>query len=147
MRLERAKIIQRNEPADLYPVQIARNQMSWCSDTTSMHWCSQRVWIIWTFAKMLYSTFLNGNQLKKRITCELWNQGLQRDVGYLALPITPSYEYMSPNAGWGGELRGLSQWVQADTGANKKKLRRSNSIINLCVKWIREITKNYMVVW
>ncbi len=42
-------------------------------------------------------------------------RGLQRDVVYLSWPIAPSY--MSPNAGGGGELRGLSQWVQLYTGA------------------------------
>jgi hypothetical protein len=42
--------------------------------------------------------------------------GLQRDVVNLGWPIASSY--MSPNAGeggnsvLGGELRGLSQWVQ-----------------------------------
>jgi hypothetical protein len=42
-------------------------------------------------------------------------QGLQTDVVYLGWPIAPSY--MSPSAGGGGELRGLSQWVQLYTGA------------------------------
>ncbi len=42
-------------------------------------------------------------------------RGLQRDVVYLDWPIAPSY--MSPNAGGGGELRGLSQWVKLYTGA------------------------------
>ncbi len=41
--------------------------------------------------------------------------GLHRDIVYLGWPIAPSY--MSPNAGGGGELRGLSQWVQLDRGA------------------------------
>ncbi len=41
-------------------------------------------------------------------------QGLQRDV-YLGWPIAPSY--MGPNAGGGGQLRGLSHWVQLYTGA------------------------------
>ncbi len=40
--------------------------------------------------------------------------GLQGDVVYRGWPIAPSY--MNPNAG-GGELRGLSQWVQLYTGA------------------------------
>jgi len=40
---------------------------------------------------------------------------LQRDVVYPGWPIAPSY--MSPNAGGGRELRGLSQWVQLYTGA------------------------------
>jgi hypothetical protein len=41
-------------------------------------------------------------------------RGLQRDVVYLCWPIAPSY--MSPNAGgWGGEMRGLSQWVKQCT--------------------------------
>jgi hypothetical protein len=42
-------------------------------------------------------------------------RGLQRDVVYLGWPIAPSY--ISPNALGGGELRGLSQWVQLYTGA------------------------------
>jgi hypothetical protein len=42
-------------------------------------------------------------------------RGLPRDVAYLVRPIAPSY--MSPNAGGGGLLRGLSQWVQLYTGA------------------------------
>ncbi len=41
--------------------------------------------------------------------------------------------YMSPNAG-GGELRGLSQWVQRCTWS-PNKLWRSNSIF--CLWWIR----------
>ncbi len=36
-------------------------------------------------------------------------KGLQRYVVYLGWPIAPSY--MSPNAGWGGQLQGLSHWV------------------------------------
>ncbi len=36
-----------------------------------------------------------------------------KDVCYLSWPIAPSYR--SPNAGGGGELRGLSQWVQLYT--------------------------------
>jgi hypothetical protein len=43
------------------------------------------------------------------------DKGLQRDVVYLGWPIATSY--VSPNAGGGGELRGLSQWVQLYTGA------------------------------
>ncbi len=54
----------------------------------------------------------------------------QRDVVYLGWPIAPSY--MSPNAGGGGgELRGLSQWVQPGTWS-PNKLWRSNSIFDLC---------------
>jgi hypothetical protein len=45
-------------------------------------------------------------------------RGLQRDVVYLGWPIAPSF--MSPNAGEGGCcLRGLSQWVQLHTGAQR----------------------------
>ncbi len=47
--------------------------------------------------------------------CLFHPRGLQRDVVYLGWPIAPSY--MSPNAGRGGELRGLSQWVRLYTGA------------------------------
>ncbi len=42
-------------------------------------------------------------------------RGLQRDIVYLGWPIATSN--VSPNAGEGGELRGLSQWVQLYTGA------------------------------
>ncbi len=42
-------------------------------------------------------------------------RGLQRDVVYIGWPIAPSY--MSPKAGEGGELWGLSEWVQLYTGA------------------------------
>jgi hypothetical protein len=48
-------------------------------------------------------------------TSKCMNQGLQSDVVCLGWPIAPSY--MSPNAGRGGELRGLSQWVKLYTGA------------------------------
>jgi hypothetical protein len=44
-----------------------------------------------------------------------WTRGLPRDVVYLRWPIAPSY--MRPNAGGGGELQCLSQWVQLYTGA------------------------------
>ncbi len=39
----------------------------------------------------------------------VYSRGLQREVVYLGWPI--AHSYMSTNAG-GGELRGLSQWVQ-----------------------------------
>ncbi len=42
-------------------------------------------------------------------------RGLQKDVVYLGGPIAPTY--MSPNAGGGGKLQGLSQWVQLYAGA------------------------------
>ncbi len=42
---------------------------------------------------------------------------LQRDVVYLCWPIAPSY--MIPNAGEGGGLRGLSQWVQLCTSRDE----------------------------
>ncbi len=41
--------------------------------------------------------------------------GVRCKVVYLGWPIAPSY--MSPNARGGGELLGLSQWVQLYTGA------------------------------
>ncbi len=41
-------------------------------------------------------------------------RGLQRDI-YRGWPIAPSYT--GPNAGGGGQLRDLSQWVQLYTGA------------------------------
>ncbi len=44
-------------------------------------------------------------------------RGSQRDVVYLGWPIAPSY--MSPNAGGGGELRGLRQWEQLCTWSPK----------------------------
>jgi hypothetical protein len=53
-------------------------------------------------------------------------RGIQRDVVYLGWPIASSY--MSPNAGGGGELRGLSQWVQLYTGAQINL----EIIFNLC---------------
>ncbi len=43
----------------------------------------------------------------------LGSRGLQRYVVYHGWPIAPSY--MSPDAGGGGELRGLSQWVHSCT--------------------------------
>ncbi len=52
-----------------------------------------------------------------------------RDVVYLGWPIAPSY--MSPNAGGGGSLRGLSQLVQLCT-LSLYILWRSNSRFNLC---------------
>ncbi len=47
------------------------------------------------------------------LTGTLLNRDLQRDVVYLWWPIAPSY--MKPNEGGGGELRGLSHWVQLYT--------------------------------
>ncbi len=64
----------------------------------------------------------------------LWTRGSQRDVVYLGWPIAPSY--MSPMRG-GGELRGLSQWVQMYTWS-PNKLWSSNSIFNLCFERKRE---------
>jgi hypothetical protein len=55
-------------------------------------------------------------------------RGLQRDVVYLDWPI--AHSYMSPSAGRGGELRGLSQRVRA-VHMEPKQIWRSNSIINL----------------
>ncbi len=52
-------------------------------------------------------------------------------VVYLGWPIAPLY--MSPNAGGGGKLRGLTQWVQLYKWS-PNKLWRSNSIFNL---WAR----------
>ncbi len=59
---------------------------------------------------------------------KLYCQGVtKRDVVYLGWPIAPSY--VSPNAGGGGGvLRGLSQWVQLYTGAQRNLIWRSNSI-------------------
>ncbi len=54
--------------------------------------------------------------------------GLQRDVVYLRWPIEPSF--MSPNAGGGGELRGLIQWLRLYTWS-PNKLWRSDSIFYL----------------
>jgi hypothetical protein len=64
------------------------------------------------------------------VDVEAWGQGFQRDVVYLGWPIAPSY--MSPNVGGGGELRGISRWVQLCTWSPNKFLR-SNSIFNLCL--------------
>ncbi len=62
-----------------------------------------------TFVNLLVSD-------KTYIAMSVLVRGLQRDVVYLGWPIAPSY--MSPNAeGEGGELQGLSQWVQLYTGA------------------------------
>ncbi len=62
-------------------------------------------------------------------------RGSQRDVVYLGWPIAPSY--MSPNAGGGWELRGLSQWVQLFTWSPNKLWRStSNSIFSLWLKAI-----------
>ncbi len=49
--------------------------------------------------------------------------GLHRDAVYRGWPI--AHSYIIPNAGGKGELRGLRQWVQLYTGAQK------NSIFNL----------------
>ncbi len=54
------------------------------------------------------------NQIYQSVQKNL-SRGLQRDVVYLGWPKAPSH--MSPNAGAGGELRGLSQWVQLYIGA------------------------------
>ena len=58
---------------------------------------------------------LDGSSARLNKTTRPWNRVLQRDV-YLCWPIAPSY--MSPNAGGGGggELWGLTQWVQLDKG-------------------------------
>ncbi len=56
----------------------------------------------------------------------LQSRGLQRDVVYLCGPLAPSY--MSPNAGGGGKLRGLSMSTAVHRSPNK--LWRSNSIFN-----------------
>jgi hypothetical protein len=47
-------------------------------------------------------------------------EGYKLDVFYLGRPIAPSF--LGPNAGGGGELRGLSQWVQLYTGAQLHNL-------------------------
>ncbi len=58
------------------------------------------------------------------------NGRLQRDVVYLGWPIATSY--MIPNAGVrGGELRGLSQWVQLCTGTQINFGDLHYSIFNL----------------
>jgi hypothetical protein len=54
------------------------------------------------------------NQIYQSVK-KILSRGLQRDVVYLGWPKAASH--MSPYAGEGGELRGLSQWVQLYIGA------------------------------
>ncbi len=78
----------------------------------------------WTKLSLLTSQMTE----KKMRGDGLFQGGLQRDVVCLCWPIAPSY--MSPNAGRGRELRGLSQWVQLCTWS-PNKLWRPNSIFKL----------------
>ncbi len=69
------------------------------------------------WGRLFRSVFLNSavSPSVAKSRQKLKARGLQRDVVYLGWPIAPSN--MSPNAGGGGELRGLSQWVQLYTGS------------------------------
>jgi hypothetical protein len=62
--------------------------------------------------QFIHATFTVGGVVVSWIK-PLFKSGLQRDVVYLCWLIAPSYT--SPKAGGGGELRGLSQWVQLCT--------------------------------
>ncbi len=62
---------------------------------------------IWGFLSSYLSLQRKSNHLSQRIT--------KRCRHILVDQWAPSY--MSPNAGGGGEVRGLSQWVQLYTGA------------------------------
>ncbi len=62
-----------------------------------------------------YLMTFSSNTFTENSASKEAGRGLLRDVVYLGWPIAPSYA--SPNAGGGGELRGLSQWVQLYTGA------------------------------
>ncbi len=81
----------------------------------------------------LWCASVSGSSVMEQLHLVLRNlrsekiRGLQRDVVYLG-PIEPSYTY-EPICG-GGELQGLSQWVQLYTWS-PNKLWRSNSIFNL----------------
>ncbi len=61
--------------------------------------------------------------------------GLQRDVVYLGRPIAPSY--MSPNAKGGGVAGSQTMSTGTATHRSRNKLRRSNSIFNLCSDLIK----------
>ncbi len=75
--------------------------------------------------------------------------GSQRDVVYLGWPIAPSY--MSPNAGVGVELRGLSQKLRLCTMhmEPKKTLEiYSNSIFNQLYLWAFNVLEiNFKTCW
>ncbi len=78
------------------------------------------------FAKI--NIFVTSLKLTVRPRDTVYIRGSQRDVVDLVWPIASSY--LSPNAGEGGGLRALSQWVQLCT-CSPNKLWRSNSIFNL----------------
>ncbi len=62
-----------------------------------------------------------GTLLPTEADIKVTDRGSQRDVVHLGWPIAPSY--MSPNAGDGGRLRGLSQRVQLCTLSPNKLWR------------------------
>jgi hypothetical protein len=71
------------------------------------------------------------------------SRGLKRNVVYVGWLIAPSY--MSPSAGEGRGLLGLSQWVQLCTWS-LNKLWRSNSIFNQCFQLV-EIPVSFLYFW
>jgi hypothetical protein len=63
---------------------------------------------------------------------------------YLGWPIAPSY--MSPNAGGGGKLRGLSQWAQLYTGAPINFGDLTQYLSHAC-HGLRSALKSILVRW
>ncbi len=80
---------------------------------------------------------LTLNHRKSTYFILLYRGSKRDDVVYLGWPKAPSY--MSPNAGGGGGLRGLSQWIQLCTWS-LNKLWKSNSIFNLCLYRTKAMT-------